>query len=261
MTRRPALLGEVAVVVVLVAVYDRIRDIATTRTDLAFADAGRLLRVESWAHLDVEHVANGWLAGHWHVEWLASWYYQLMHLTVTLGVLAWLYWCRPREYRAARTALVYVSALGLVVFWLMPVAPPRLLPGFVDSGVVTGVAQHTAHVSPDLYAAMPSLHVAWATWVVLQLWPVVSGRHLRSLAVLHGALTVVVVVATANHFVLDVVAGAAVAVVATRLARPRAATSGKRRRYDAGSQPDADGRHDEQRRDDQHRRVDAGRVG
>ncbi|MEO7979363.1 MAG: phosphatase PAP2 family protein [Sporichthyaceae bacterium] len=219
LVRRPALLGEVAVVVVLVSVYDRIRDIAATRADLAFADAGRLLRIESWAHVDVEHRLNGWLARHWHVEWLASVYYQLMHLSVTLGVLLWLYVARPGRYRSARTALVYISGLGLVVFWLMPVAPPRLLAGFVDSGAVTGIAQHTAHVSPDIYAAMPSLHVAWAAWVLLQVWPATGNRLLRGLAAWHGALTVLVVVATANHFLLDVVAGAATAVLATRLAR------------------------------------------
>jgi hypothetical protein len=216
---RPALLGEVAVVVVLVSVYDRIRDIASTRTDLAFADAARVLRAESWLHVDVEHVANHWLATHWHVEWVASVYYQLMHLTVTLGVLAWLYVARPDRYRTARNGLVNLSGLGLVVFWLMPVAPPRLLAGFVDSGAVTGVAQHTAHVSPDLYAAMPSLHVAWATWVVLQVWPAVRSRTVRQLAAAHAVVTVVVVVTTANHFLLDVVAGAATAVLATRLAR------------------------------------------
>jgi hypothetical protein len=259
--RRPVLLGEVAVVVVLVSVYDRIRDIATTRADLAFADSARLLKIESWTHLDVERVANRWLAGHAHVEWLASWYYQLAHLSVTLGVLAWLYWRRPGHYRSARNALVGINVLGLVVFWLMPVAPPRLLPGFVDSGVVTGVAEHTAHVSPDLYAAMPSLHVAWAAWVVLQLWPVVASRRVRGLAISHAVLTVAVVVATANHFVLDVGAGAAVAVLATRLAWLRATRSGHGGRGDARREPDADGRHDEQPRHDEHGGVDAEAVG
>lgn len=216
---RPLLVGELTVVVVLVSVYDRIRDIATTRADLAFADAARLLRVESWLHLDVEHVLNQWLAAHWHVEWAASVYYQLMHLTVTLGVLGWLYLARPDRYRSARTALVSVNALGLGVFWLMPVAPPRLLAGFVDSGAVTGVAAHTAHVSPDLYAAMPSLHVAWATWVLLQVWPAVRSRVVRRLVAAHCAVTVVVVVSTGNHFVLDVLAGVVTALLAVRLAR------------------------------------------
>ena len=72
--RRPALLGEMAVVLLLVTVYDRIRDVAATRSDLAFADAARLMRVERLLHLDVERPLNLWLAAHWDLEWLASWY-------------------------------------------------------------------------------------------------------------------------------------------------------------------------------------------
>lgn len=226
--RRPALLGEIAVVLLLVTVYDRIRDVAATRSDLAFADAARLMRVERLLHLDVERPLNLWLAAHWDLEWLASWYYQLMHLSVTLVLLGWLYWRRPAQYRAARTSLVYVNALGLVVFWLVPVAPPRLLAGFVDSGLVTRVAESAAHISPDLYAAMPSLHVAWATWVLVQVWYATAQQAIRGLAVAHLVLTVAVVLATANHFVLDVVAGVAVTAVATVLTRPGRTGAGDR---------------------------------
>jgi len=211
---RPAILGEVAVVVLLVWVYDRIRDFAATRADSAMVDARRVLDVESWLHIDAEHVANTWLSGHLDLQWLACWYYQLMHLTVTLGVLVWIYVRKPSAYRRGRNALVLVNGIGLVVFWLMPVAPPRLLGGFVDSGVVSGIAAHVTRVSPDLYAAMPSLHIGWASWVLLQVFAATTSRVGRGLAAAHLALTTLVVVATANHFVLDVLAGAAVASLA-----------------------------------------------
>lgn len=217
---RPLLLGEIAVVVLLVGVYDRVRDIATTRAGMAMADANRVLDVERWLHIDVEHVLNDWLAGHTTLELAASWYYQLMHLTVTLAVLVLLYALRPPVYRSARTALIGVNVLGLLVFWLLPVAPPRLLPGFIDSQVVTGVAVHSAHLSPDVYAAMPSLHVGWATWVVLQVWAATTRRSLRAAAAIHLALTVVIVIATANHFTLDVLAGAVVAMLAGWISVP-----------------------------------------
>jgi PAP2 superfamily len=216
---RPALLGEVAVVVLLVGVYDRIRDVAATRADLAMSNAARLLDVERWLHLDVEHVLNDWLARHSLLEWLASWYYQLMHLSVTLAVLVLLYWRRPSVYRSARTSLIGINVLGLLVFWLVPLAPPRMFAGFVDSQVVTGVAQHAADLAPNVYAAMPSLHVGWATWVVLQVWAATSSRPARLAVAVHLGLTVLVVVATANHFTLDVVAGSSVALLSTRLAR------------------------------------------
>lgn len=219
---RPLVAGEVLVVLVLVAVYDRIRDVAATRAGQAMGDARQVLSVESWLHLDVERSLNTWLSHVDTAEWLAAWYYQLMHLTVTLGVLVWIYARHPSVYRPARNALITINAIGLLVFWLLPVAPPRLLPGFVDSGVVTGATENVAHVSPDLYAAMPSLHVGWVTWVVLQVFLATTSRTLRGMAVTHGVLTSLIVVATANHFVLDVVAGVAVAFLAAWWCRPAA---------------------------------------
>ncbi|MDQ1598825.1 MAG: hypothetical protein QOD68_299, partial [Actinomycetota bacterium] len=69
---RPLLLGEIAVVVLLVGVYDRVRDIASTRASMAMTDARRVLDVERWLHIDVEHVLNSWLAGHLDRELAAS---------------------------------------------------------------------------------------------------------------------------------------------------------------------------------------------
>jgi len=165
--RRPALVGEALVVLVLVFAYDRIREFATARADLAIANGRRLLSIESWLHVDFEPTINRLLSHHSGWEVLASWYYQLMHLTVTLVVLLWLYWRREAAYRSARNALIGINTVALIVFWVLPVAPPRLIPGagFIDSTVVSDVADKATTVSPDLYAAMPSLHIAWATWV------------------------------------------------------------------------------------------------
>lgn len=215
-SRRPLLLGEALVVVVLVFIYDRIRDFSATRSVLAVANGRDVLRLETGWHLDFEAPLNSWLSHHAAGEMFAGWYYQLMHLTATLGVLVWCYWRHPSVYRRARNGLIAINAVGLAVFWILPVAPPRLLPGtgFVDSAIVSGAATHAATVRPDLFAAMPSLHVAWATWVGMQV--VAATRHAvgRSLAITHGVLTSVIVVATANHYVLDVLAGALVAAVA-----------------------------------------------
>jgi hypothetical protein len=226
--RRPLLLGEIAVVVLLVWVYDRIRDIAETRASMAMDDARRVLDIESWLHIDGEHAFNDWLSAHLTLQWAACWYYQLMHLTVTLLVLVWLYARRPVAYRSARNALILVNAIGLAVFWLVPVAPPRLLGGFVDSGVVSGISDHVTHVSPDLYAAMPSLHIGWATWVLMQVFAATTNRVAHGLVIAHLAITTIVVMATANHFVLDVAAGAVVALLAVAGARVIAVTMAQR---------------------------------
>jgi hypothetical protein len=150
----------------------------------------------------------------------------------------WLYARRPAAYRLARNALVLVNAIGLAVFWLLPVAPPRLLGGFVDSGVVSGITTQVSHVSPDLYAAMPSLHIGWASWVLLQVFAATANRVARGLAGAHLAVTTIVVVATANHFVLDVAAGAAVAGLAVAGARAIAVAVAQR----APADPDRSGR-------------------
>jgi hypothetical protein len=224
---RPRLAGEVAVVLLLVFVYDRVRDLAATRSGEALANGRRLLDTERWLHLDLEHSLNHVLTAHRSIELGASWYYQLMHLTVTLLVLLWLYRRHAGSYRAARTSLVAINLAGLAVFWLFPVAPPRLLPGagFVDSTVARGVADHATTVTPDLYAAMPSLHIAWATWVAIQVLANTRRRLPQALALVHLALTATIVLATANHYLIDVLAGATLAYAVT-VHRPRQLAEG-----------------------------------
>jgi membrane-associated phospholipid phosphatase len=109
------------------------------------------------------------------------------------------------------------TAVGFVCFWLLPVAPPRLLPGsfgIVDTMRATG----TGHVEStlistagDQYASMPSLHVAWAVWCALALYPVLRHRALRVLVAAYPVMTTLVVVATGNHYLLDAAAGALLA--------------------------------------------------
>ncbi len=212
--RRPLFIGELLIVVLLVFAYDRIRDLATTRPHQSVVNGRDLLSWERFAHIDIERPFNAWLSGHNSVAELASWYYQLAHLTVTLLVLLGCYALRPDAYRSARNALLAINAIGLAVFWLYPVAPPRLLPGagFVDTAVVTGAASASAASNP--YAAMPSLHIAWAIWTGLVALLVVRGRYPRAIWAVYPLLTTVVVIATANHYVLDVAAGLAVAMVA-----------------------------------------------
>jgi hypothetical protein len=185
-----------------------------------------VLDVERHLRLDVESATNLWLAAHARLAWAASWYYQLAHLTVTLVVLLVCYLMRPDVYRAARNALVAINALALIVFWTYPVAPPRLLPGepFIDLGQTTGAAVAAATSAPDPYAAMPSLHTAWAVWVAVVGCVLVRRWWARALIGIYPFVTVVVIVTTGNHYVLDAIAGAAVAataIVSARLTRWR----------------------------------------
>jgi hypothetical protein len=201
---------------VLVFCYDRVRDLAAVRRSLSFHDALQLLTIERRLGINRELPVNLWLAAHHSLAELASWYYLVAHLTVTRFVLlgCYVYW--PEIYRAARNALVLINVIGLAVFWVYPVAPPRLLPGraFIDVTEVTGVAGTTNTSAPNPYAAMPSLHTAWAVWVAMVVLLMVRAWWVRLLCVLYPLLTVAVIVSTGNHSVLDAVAGAAVALVA-----------------------------------------------
>ena len=146
-------------------------------------------------------------------------YYGGTHFLVPAVALGWLLWRHPGQYGRARTALVVITLAAVVCFWLFPVAPPRLLPahfGIVDmlrapdgSGHIESSLITTAG---DRYASMPSVHVAWAVWCALALWPVVRPRILRALLVAYPLMTVLVVVVTGNHYFLDAIAGAALSI-------------------------------------------------
>jgi membrane-associated phospholipid phosphatase len=211
---RPHVLGELLIVLCLVKVYDYIRSLEAVREPAALRHGQSVLDLERFLHLDWELAANLWLAGHHVLESAAIWWYQLTHIGVTLSVLVWCYLRSPHHYRPARNALVATNVVGLLVFLVLPVMPPRLLPGagFVDSVADAGFGtSHAGPVPADEFAAMPSLHLAWATWVAVVVIVMLGSRRWRWLAVLYPLTTATAVVVTANHFVLDVVAGVAVA--------------------------------------------------
>ncbi|WP_433466025.1 phosphatase PAP2 family protein [Spirillospora sp. CA-128828] len=210
-------MGELAIVFVLLEVYGYVRKLADTRYGAALAHGRDVLGVEDRLGLDVELGVNRWLTRHHDLSQASVWIYQHMHTKLTMGFLLLCYLTGPDVYRPARNALVLTNLVGLVVFFALPVMPPRLLPGegFVDS--VAGAGFGTTHSPPlpaNQYAAMPSLHVAWAVWVALVIMALLGRYRVRWVAVLHPVTTAVAVVVTANHYVLDVVAGVVVAMAA-----------------------------------------------
>jgi len=195
----------------LLWVYEAITNFAPLRLHAAVDHAERLLHAEQALHLDPEQALDGWLAGQHTLGVILSDYYDNAHFVVTLGLLGWLWWKRADIYRPLRNSLVLVNLLAFVVFWLYPVAPPRMLGGFIDVVESThafgsfhggSLASHA-----DELAAMPSLHIAWAAWCSLALWRMSARRWVRGLAILYPCLTAFAVIATGNHFVLDIVGG------------------------------------------------------
>lgn len=148
-------------------------------------------------------------------------------------MLVWLWRRHSARYRAARTWLGCSTVIGLVGFTLLPTAPPRLLDashGFVDTmahyssfGWWGGEASAPRGLGglTNQFAAMPSLHVGWALWCGVLLWRHGRSPLLRAAGLLYPPAITFVVMGTANHYLLDVVAGTAVMGLGALLA-PRA---------------------------------------
>ena len=150
-------------------------------------------------------------------------------------MLAWLYLRRPAAFGRLRSALVLATTAANVVSWAWPVAPPRLaVPGMTDILVtrdILGAADpHGATSLVNLYAAMPSLHAAWAAWCATAIVTTTRSRW-RHLAWLYPAATTLVVLASANHFLLDAAGGLAVTGLGMLAAsRPGRLAAGRRAR-------------------------------
>jgi hypothetical protein len=202
-------------------VYDAIANLAPLRLAVARAHAASILHVEGILHVDPEASMNHWLAAHPTLGlWIGN-YYDNAHFVVTLGLVGLLWWRHPDLYRPLRSGLVLINLIGLAVFWLYPLAPPRLLDPsrYVDVVATTHAigSWHTGSLATaaNQLAAMPSLHMAWAVWSALAMWRLLDGRRWRMVVWAYPVATAAAVLATGNHFVLDVVAGVGTVVVAT----------------------------------------------
>ncbi|GAA4229986.1 phosphatase PAP2 family protein [Actinomadura meridiana] len=182
-------------------------------TGPAFAHAGQILGFERALGLDVELDLNHSLLS---VPWLArtaNVFYATMHFIVTLGVVLWVYRYRPHHYRFLRTSIMMATGVALLGFWLYPLAPPRFLhsEGFVDP--VTALhslglyASDASGTLTNQYAAMPSMHAGWSLWCGLILFKLASQKWAKALGALYPLTTIYVILATANHYLLDAVAG------------------------------------------------------
>jgi hypothetical protein len=205
----------------LLFLYDAITNLAPLRLSIALGNARGILHVERVLHIDPELSLDRWLASHHSLGLILSDYYDNAHFVVTLGVLGWLWWRRAELYRPLRNSLVLVNVIGFIVFWRFPVAPPRMLGGFTDVVASTHAfgSWHTGALASaaNQLAAMPSLHMAWAVWCTLALWRASRRPLVRVLAVAYPCLTALAVLATGNHFLLDIVGGLAALALAVLL--------------------------------------------
>jgi hypothetical protein len=210
----------------LLWIYDSLANFAPLRLHAAIEHSWGVLHAEQALHFAPELALDHWADVHRTIGLILSDYYDNAHFIVTLGLLGWLWWKRADIYRPLRNSLVAVNLIGFAVFWRYPVAPPRMLSGFADV-VASSHAFGSSHSGPlasqaDQLAAMPSLHMAWAAWCGLVLWRISARRWVRVLAVVHPCLTALAVLATGNHFLLDVLAGLGAMALAVLLVRAMA---------------------------------------
>ena len=191
--------------------------------------AGDLLSLEKVLHLDWEQSVNNWFVTHAWAAVPADYWYAAAHYIVTLFVLVWLYRKGAEHYAPARWALVVSCLIALACYLLLPTAPPRMLTGYhdimslhsadgwwsTDASAPKGMGGLT-----NALAAFPRLHAGWALWVALVVRRATRNYWARGLAWVHAVTTAVVVVGTGNHWILDVVLGWALVIVAMWLVDP-----------------------------------------
>jgi hypothetical protein len=219
---------EIVLVLAVYTLYDFTRFLVAGDGDGAIAHGRSILSLETRLNLAPERWLNHVVSPHALLAVPADYIYATLHYIVTPVVLIWLWRRHADAYGNARTTLMIATIIGLVGFSLLPVAPPRMLPGFVDTmaqyshwGWWGGAASAPRGLAADTnqYAAMPSLHVGWAIWCGWQLVRLGKHRVTKVLGVLYPLLIASVVMATANHYFADVVAGCVVVLIGAGLAK------------------------------------------
>ncbi|HEY0389381.1 MAG TPA: phosphatase PAP2 family protein [Gaiellales bacterium] len=209
---------QLALFAVLDLVYETTRMLAVGDRGVAIGHAHDIVSAERtlgiFHELSVQHFA----ARHDLVQSIANWMYFNCQFTISFGFLLWVYLRRNDAYPIVRNVFLAANAIGLVCYALYPAAPPRMLGGlgFVDTLNQTSVNHNSGLIASlaNPYAAMPSLHTAYALTVGVSAVLLVRNPVLRVAWAFYPALVVFSIVATANHFFLDAAGGASVAAVA-----------------------------------------------
>ena len=209
----------VGVLVVLWFAYAGVRGVTANEWTTALDNANDVLRVQDALRLPAE----SWVQGHaLSAPWLlkaANRFYLYVHFPGTALFLAWT-WARRRAlFARVRNALVLVTGCALVLHVVFPLAPPRMMPGFVDTGAVFGPSPYDleAASAANQIAAMPSLHVGWALLIALAAGARLGSKW-RWILAAHPVVTTAVVVVTANHYWADGIVAAVLVLAGWRLA-------------------------------------------
>ena len=207
---------EFALVAVLYSIWQILGSLGTIREADGFSNGRAIYDIERTLHIANEAAIERWFLPHPIWVQLCNGYYALVHVPALAVFLVWLFVRHREHYPRIRNTVALVTGVCLCMHFV-PAAPPRLYPelGFVDTAKLydQSVYGTIGHGLSDQMSAMPSIHVAWALIVGVGA-VLISKSRWRWLALVHTGLTLLAVVATANHWWLDgVVAALIVGVV------------------------------------------------
>jgi hypothetical protein len=202
--------------------YRLVRGLVDSRAAAAFENAREIIQLEQALGLFFEPAVHAWATREAWIIDAASWMYLNSHFAVTTAALAYVYLRRNERFYFLRNMFMVAMAIALAGYAAYPTAPPRFMPewGFQDSvAEFTGVGSESSNVLFNPFAAVPSMHVAFALMLGLPMASMTRRRWAQLAWRAYPALVTFVVVATANHWWLDAFLGAATAAVAALAAQ------------------------------------------
>ena len=208
--------GELLAVATFYIVYSFVRNLNHGNEHEAYEHALDIIRLQKSLGINYEQAIQAWVLGSRAFIIAANYFYGSLHFIVTGGVMIYLYRKWANDYPLWRNTLGIATAVALVGFAFFPLLPPRLLEDFGQSGFVDTLAKDPAFWSfnsgavnkiSNQYAAMPSVHCAWALWCACALVPRLRHTWAKVLSAVYPVTTVTVIVVTGNHYFLDAVGG------------------------------------------------------
>jgi hypothetical protein len=192
----------------------------------ALRNAERIVALERRLRIDVEPTVQQALVARKRVIGALNTGYMTLNVLVTAGALVRLHVQRHPEYHRIRAAAVFATLAAQPAFLLFPAAPPRKLSGFTDTVRELSSIDLDGRLISKLYdpiAAMPSIHLAYAVISAGAIRDTASSSVTKVLACAYPPVVFAIVVATANHYVLDALAGSALGFASLNVCQCRAA--------------------------------------
>jgi membrane-associated phospholipid phosphatase len=209
---------QLLIMVACYAAYDVSRALAQGREAVALANGVFFMNLEKALGIWWEPWIQGRVSAVEPLMTALVWIYQYAHLPIIIGAMVWVFTQHRGSWVLYRNWFLVMNFVAVIVFALLPTAPPRMIftSGVVDinflHGVRTSILENGLLANP--FAAMPSLHFGYALFIGIMLYALARGRWTRYLGFVYAVVVLVAIVATGNHFIIDAVAGALVALAA-----------------------------------------------